>query len=231
MSFKLISWNIQQGGGSRTLKILKYLLLKKPEIIVLNEFKNNSNGLTIRTKLLQNGYLYQVVSAATSDLNSVLIASKIPGNSKLFSKEETNFPQSILLLELELFEIYGLYLPHKKKHNCFDAILNTLAVRIKPAIITGDYNSGKNFIDQKGDSFWYSEYFDKLEKEGYIDAFRLIHGDKQEYSWFSHQGNGYRYDHTYIKATLKSLVKDCFYDQQAREDKLSDHAPMFLILE
>jgi len=228
--FNILSWNIQQGGGSRVNSIVKYLLKKKPQLLVLNEFKNNTNGTILRTKLLQQGYLHQVVSNATPDLNSVLIASKLPGNSHLFSKDELQFPQSMLKFSLEVFDVYGVYFPHKKKHNCFEVLLNDLKQTERPAIIVGDYNSGKNFIDQKGDSFWYENYFFKMEDIGYIDAFRLIHEDKKEYSWFSHQGNGYRYDHTYISETLKPLVKDCFYDQQAREDKLSDHAPMFLEL-
>jgi len=211
--FTLLSWNIQQGGGSRVLAIIKYIISKKPHVVVLSEFKNNANGTVIRTKLLQQGYLHQVVSAATSDLNSVLIASKLPGNSMLFDKSQLTFPQSMLILSLEVFDIYGVYFPHKKKHN---------------SIIVGDYNSGKNFIDQKGNSFWYDNYFFKLEEMDYCDAFRLIHNNKKEYSWFSHQGNGYRYDHTYISDTLKPLVKDCYYDQTSRENKLSDHAPMFL---
>jgi len=197
--FTILSWNIQQGGGSRVNSIVKYILKKKPQLVVLNEFKNNANGIIIRTKLLQNGYLHQVVSHATSDLNSVLIASKLPGNSLLFSKNELQFPQSMLKLSLEVFDVYGVYFPHKKKHNCFEVLLDDL---------------------QKTDR----------EELGYLDAFRLVHGDKKEYSWFSHQGNGYRYDHMYISAALQPLVKDCFYDQQAREDKLSDHAPMFLVL-
>ena len=228
--FNLLSWNIQQGGGSRVHSIIKYILAKKPQLMVLNEFKNNANGTIIRTKLLQYGYLHQVVSNATSDLNSVLIASKLPGNSFLFSKNELQFPQSMLKLSLEVFDVYGVYFPHKKKHNCFQVLLDDLQKTDRPAIITGDYNSGKNFIDQKGDSFWYENYFFKLEELNYVDAFRLIHGDKKEYSWFSHQGNGYRYDHMYISNALQTLVKDCFYDQKAREDKLSDHAPMFLVL-
>lgn len=228
--FNILSWNIQQGGGSRLHSIIKYVLKKKPQLVVLNEFKNNANGATLRTKLLQQGYLHQVVSNATADLNSVLIASKLPGNSQLFAKEELLFPQSMLKLSLEVFDVYGVYFPHKKKHNCFEVLIEDLQKTDRPAIITGDYNSGKNFIDQKGDSFWYENHLIKLEKMGYADAFRLIHDDKKEYSWFSHQGNGYRYDHTYISASLKPLVKDCFYDQQAREDKLSDHAPMFLVL-
>jgi len=97
-------------------------------------------------------------------------------------------------------------------------------------IIAGDYNTGINHVDQVGKSFWYEDELIKLKKNGYVDAFRHIHGDIKEYSWYSHQGNGYRYDHTYVDEALIPIVKDCYYLNSWREEKLSDHSPMVLEL-
>lgn len=62
------------------------------------------------------------------------------------------------------------------------------------------------------------------------DAFRFVNQDVEEYSWYSHQKNGYRYDHIYIDNSLKPIVKNCFYNHSWRVEKLSDHSPMFLEL-
>ena len=94
----------------------------------------------------------------------------------------------------------------------------------------GDFNTGKNFIDQKGDSFWYTSELKDLEEAGMVDGFRHVHGDVESYSWFSHKGNGYRYDHIYVSKDLLPLVKQCDYIHEARENKLSDHSPMILEL-
>ncbi|HMT54361.1 MAG TPA: hypothetical protein PKD16_08970, partial [Saprospiraceae bacterium] len=94
----------------------------------------------------------------------------------------------------------------------------------------GDFNSGINGIDQVGDSFWYEDQLKEMNKIGYIDAFRFLHGDVREYSWYSHQGNGFRYDHTYIHESLSSVIKECYYLHECREKKYSDHAPMVLKL-
>lgn len=228
--FKILSWNIQQGGGSRISSISSYLLSAKAECIILNEFKNNEKGLSIRSKLLQAGWIHQAISGAPSDINSVLIASKFPGNVFLFPGEEKDYPFSCVRLELEAFDIYGVYLPHKKKHNWFPLILKQLKERDRPAVIAGDYNSGINRVDQKGTSFMYSEYLGQLVDNGYIDAFRFVHDDVEEYSWYSHQGNGFRYDHTYCHESLLPLIKNCYYDHKAREEKWSDHSPMILEL-
>lgn len=227
---KILSWNIQQGGGSRIAEIFKFLLSESPECIILSEFKNNERGLSLRSKLLQAGYIHQAITAAPSDKNSVLIASKLSGNVHLFPGEEPDFPYACIRVEMEALDVYGVYLPHKKKHNWFPIILKHLKERDRPAVIAGDYNTGINYVDQKGNSFMYSEYLPQLLSLGYHDAFRHVHGDVSEFSWYSHQGNGYRYDHTYIHQDLIPLIKNCYYNHDARKNKLADHSPMILEL-
>ena len=224
---KFLSWNIQQGGGSRTQGILKFILEQRADIVVLSEFRNNKNGIYIRNKLLEKNYFFQFASLNVSDTNSVLIASKFPCSSRLFHHTRLDFAHDVIAADFDAFHLYGVYLPHKKKHKLFD-LLNEECLNHTPALIMGDFNTGKNFIDQKGDSFWYTEDLKKLEKNKMVDAFRIMHSDVKEYSWYSHQGNGYRYDHIYVHSDLKPTIKACYYLHEARENKLSDHSPMIL---
>lgn len=224
--FKILSWNIRQGGGKRVLGILKAIIEQKADVVILSEFHNNQQGIILRTKLLASGYLYQVATGAKASENSVLIVSKFPCDGKLFPEAE-NFPHGIAMAGFPAFNVYGLYLPHKKKHTLFDLMLNEID-KGTSAIFAGDFNTGKNYVDQKGNSFWYTDQLEKMEKKGYLDAFRYLHKDKREYSWYSHQGNGYRYDHTYVHESIAPLIKACYYLHEHRENKLSDHAPMML---
>lgn len=226
----IFSWNIQQGGGSRMRKIVEELIVLKPTIIVLSEFRNNEKGAYLRDKLLQVGYRYQGVTAADAQENSVIVLSIIPGDVILHPKSDPTYGSSIIEFSLEAISIIGVYLPHKKKHVLFDYIHKVIGETDKPFIIAGDYNTGINKIDQAGTSFWYEDKMKHFEKLNYIDAFRKLHGDAKEYSWYSHQGNGYRYDHTYIDADIQSLVTRCDYLHAWREEKLSDHSPMILEL-
>ncbi|MFK7821074.1 MAG: endonuclease/exonuclease/phosphatase family protein [Planctomycetaceae bacterium] len=226
----ILSWNIRQGGGSRVDGILEAIRVDGSPILVLSEFRNNDRGLAIRSTLLKRGYGYQVVSAAQGPENSVLIASRFPCGSALFPTADPVYANSIVRADLPVCRLYGVYLPHKKKHRLFDFLLEDELDDEEPAIITGDFNSGKNGIDQAGDSFWYSDKLTALEKRGYFDAFREIHEDSRVYSWFSHQGNGYRYDHTYLHAALKPILKDCFYIHEWRKEGLSDHSAMKVVL-
>ena len=197
---------------------------------MLSEFRNNDNGLTLRTGLLRRGFLHQAVSGADSQTNSVLIASKFPCGSALFPDSDQNFPHAIVRGDFDAFYLYGVYLPHKKKHRLFDFLCDGELEDDTPSIIIGDWNTGKNRIDQEGTSFWYSEYLDRLERRGWCDAFRRIHGDTREYSWFSHQGNGYRYDHCYLSKSLEPVLRDFEYCHESREAGLSDHSAMILTL-
>ncbi len=226
---RILSWNIRQGGGTRVLKICSALTEFGADIVALSEYRNNDSGRKIRAALLAAGYRFQIVSSAKASDNSAAIFSKLPCNALLYPKSDETYPHNIVAAEYDAFRVYGMYLPHKKKHQLFDFLIKEAQLPT-PGIMVGDYNSGKNHIDQKGKSFWYEDKLLELERLGYIDAFRRIQGSAKEYSWYSHQGNGYRYDHTYLSETLSPIVKDCYYLHQWREDKLSDHSPMVLEL-
>jgi exodeoxyribonuclease III len=227
---KIISWNIQQGGGSRIIPISNALINGAFDIIVLSEFKNNENGKKIRENFLKNNYNFQSVTPAKSDENSVLIASKFAGRTEIYKNADPNFTNNIVTAQFSAFNVMGVYLPHKKKHSLLPFITHEISKSDVPFIIVGDYNTGHNYIDQKGDSFWYQAELQALEKTGYLDAFRYKKGMAEEYSWFSHQGNGFRYDHTYVHETLIPIVKDCYYLHEWRQNNLSDHSPMVLEL-
>ncbi len=200
------------------------------QIVVLSEFHNNNSGLKIRTNMIKLGYLHQVVGQTIDATNTVAIFSKLPSGSALFDQADPTYNHSIVRADFSAFRLYGAYFPHKKKHRLFEFLIEDELDDNIPSILVGDLNTGKNYIDQKGNSFWYTEQLETFEERGFLDAFRLINGGISEFSWFSHQGNGYRYDHSYIDDNLKDLVKNCYYHHEYRENKYSDHSPMILEL-
>lgn len=228
--FTVLSWNILQGGGSRYLQIAQHIAMQKPTVCILSEFHNNESGAMLRNALVRNGYRHQFVTQAAKDENSVLIASTMPCRNELHPTADPEYANNILSVHFDVFSIMGVYLPHKKKHVLFDFIINHVKNSAKPYIIAGDFNSGKNKKDQIGDSFWYEEKLIALEQNNYQDAFRHFHKDVKEYSWYSHQGNGFRYDHTYIHDSLLPIITECNYLHDWRVNKLADHSPMWLKL-
>ena len=189
-----------------------------PEILTFSEYRNNESGIKIRMGLLKMGYRYQAVSEAGKNDNTAFVASKFPFNSVLFPKSDPNFAHSIIRADFDAFNLYGMYLPHKKKHRLFDFLIEEELGNSKPSILAGDFNTGHNHIDQEGNSFWYTDKLKKIESMNYVDAFRQQNGAVKEYSWYSHQGNGYRYDHIYVHNDLTPIVTRCYYLHQCRID-------------
>lgn len=226
---RILSWNIRQGGGTRLLPIMKALDKISAQIVVLSEYRNNTNGIKLRHAAVQQGYRYQMVSGAKKDENSVIILSKYACNFELFPKSDPVYFHNIIAAEFDAFSVYGMYLPHKKKHNLFDLMHERIISDAKPMIFCGDFNTGINYVDQKGNSFWYEDELKDLDTHC-ADAFRHINGDIRAYSWYSHQGNGYRYDHSYVHKDLLPVTTACHYLDPYREEGLSDHAPMILEL-
>ena len=225
---RLLAWNIQQGGGNRIHHIADRIAHRSADVAVLSEYRNHAKGVVLRNRLMQHGYIHQFVTGVDSSLNSVLIASKNICHFRHYLREIQDFPQAIVSAEFEDFILFGMYLPHKKKHILFEFLFDKVISAEKPVILAGDFNTGINYIDQKGDSFWYTEHLKHLIELGFIDAFRFVHADRIDYSWYSNKGNGYRYDHIWFHRDLAGDIRHCDYFHDDRVNKLSDHSPMYL---
>ena len=225
---EILSWNILHGGGTRFQKILEAIAVIDADIIALCEFRPTTATLKHLANL---GYVNQYLAQTPSTKNTVVIFSKIPGQVNFHETADTNFPYSIISTEFEAFELYSIYLPHKKKHFLLDYLIDRCSNQTKPIILTGDFNTGINGVDQKGQSFMYESSFKKLLTLEMGDAFRHLHLDKRVYSWYSPKGNGFRYDHTLMSTDLLPLVKSFEYIDLLRANKLSDHAPMHFTLQ
>jgi exodeoxyribonuclease III len=78
--------------------------------------------------------------------------------------------------------------------------------------------------------FEYDFYQALTGTHGLTDAFRHLHPHDAEYSWVGRTGDGYRYDHAFCSRSLRSLITDCLYLHQPRQDKLSDHSALTMRL-
>jgi exonuclease III len=227
---KIISWNIRQGGGSRAEAIAQALIQHQADVIILSEYQNNPAGNLIRIRLMLDGFHFQSPSTADKDKNGVLIATRSVSSFQPVLHADDGFEECVLECHWNQLILCGVYLPHKKKHTRFDFLLNAIKTNTASMIIAGDYNTGFNRIDQAGDSFWYEEKLRLLQKLGMKDAYRMFHQDIKEYSWYSHQGNGFRYDHTWVSDDLSDRVIRCEYSHVEREQNLTDHSMMILEL-
>lgn len=108
-----------------------------------------------------------------------------------------------------------------------------------PALLIGDTNSGRPVLDEENAVFGprYAEWFDRIERTGWRDAFRHLHGERREYTWYSpNGGNGFRLDEAFVnRALLPRLISVRHewgrHPADARRDALSDHAALIVDFE
>jgi len=121
--------------------------------------------------------------------------------------------------------------------------VNELSKEIPNLILCGDYNICHKAIDihdPKGnkDSSGFlpeeREWFDQFVDQGYIDSFRTLHPEPDNYTWWSYRANarnnnkGWRIDYIMLTANLADKLST---SQILPDAKHSDHCPMYSELE
>lgn len=121
----------------------------------------------------------------------------------------------------------------------FLSVLRTFKESKRDFIICGDWNIVHKEIDIKNfksnqktsgclpeERAWIDALF---TQEGFVDAFRVVNHDKDQYTWWSNYGDayaknvGWRIDYQIISDGLKNKVKSVSI---YKDQKFSDHAPL-----
>lgn len=75
MTIRIVSLNIQHGGGKRISRLADWIATTNPSAVVLPEWRNNASGKIIRDRLTENGFRTVATTRATPKINSVLLAA------------------------------------------------------------------------------------------------------------------------------------------------------------
>lgn len=120
-------------------------------------------------------------------------------------------------------------MPHKRKQiPYFYALLDEKQLLPGNALIIGDLNCGIPFEDSDTKTFDNTHLFQALLQQGWIDSWRSRHTDAREFTWISHKGNGYRYDHCLSSTDFDKRIVSVQYDHEVRESGLSDHSALIV---
>ncbi len=235
---KILSWNILQGGGSRCDEIAATLREYEPDIVTLQEFRNNKNGKRLTTELKESGLGY-VFSPAVNNIkeNSILVASRYPMRASGFPSGLA--PVHCVSAEIEVeatkfVNLMAVHFPQKKAQvPLFEALFNLPDDWLNGhSLLMGDFNCGIPWIDSETRTFYATHYFQQLLQNGWHDTWRERWPDAREFTWISSvRKNGFRYDHTLVSRSVNELVESVFYDHGVRERKISDHSLMVLEIE
>ncbi len=157
--------------------------------------------------------------------------------------------------DYDRFSVIALYVPsgssseqaQQKKYRFMDQFyehLRALRRKRREFVICADWNICHKEIDlknwrsnQKNSGFlpeeraWLDRVYDEL---GYIDSFRLVNQDPDEYTWWSNRGQawaknvGWRLDYQMITPGLKHRVRSA---DIYRDERFSDHAPHTMVFD
>ena len=241
---RIVSWNIRAGGGRRADAIVERLAGWDASVVLLSEFRCTPPSLSIASALTELGFLHQhsLATPLHPARNSLLLASRFPLRITRAHRAPRNRDRWLLaeVLAPEPFSLGGMHIPNEVsgiKFPYLDAVAALAeAWRRGPALFLGDTNSGRPIADEENPVFSrrYSEWFDRVEGAGFRDAFRHLHGDRREFTWYSpNGGNGFRIDEAFANLAICRRLVDVRHEWATvagRRDALSDHAALIVDL-
>ena len=244
---RIVFWNIRAGGGRRAEAIGDQLLAWRPDVIGLSEFRGTPASQSLAQRLAEVGWPYQIQTTDRKKLarNALLLASRWP----LRRRRIAGMPvlrDRWLLAKVDAPQRFTMGLVHapnftspELKYPLLEAILDIAGRwRFGPALIGGDTNSGLRHLDEEtplGPQFHREyDFIEGMGTRGWADAFRHLHGERREYTWYSHRNNGFRLDHVFLSPHLTPRLVASRHDwgsnpsEPGRREGLSDHAAVIV---
>ena len=236
VAFRMVALNACGGGGRRAASIAAALAAHEPDAVVIGEaYPDGPKGQRLRDSLAAVGLDQQAVAVSDSpDVpNAVLLASRRPLAEVRQPLAAGPNRQRILEARVDGVLVSGAYFPLNRPKVAFwrDEFLPYAASRLDEAVVmAGDWNSGAHYIDEGGATLYASTEFASLAACGWRDAWRSLHADGREYTWYSNRGNGFRLDHAFVSPSLCPRLLAARYDHTTRETKVSDHSALVVEL-
>jgi exodeoxyribonuclease-3 len=254
MPLNIASWNVNS-LKARQEHVVKWLQENAVDVLFLQELK----GEEFPEKLFMD-LGYHSVYTSQKAYNGVAILSKHPINLIADALPQSEADDQARYLEADIAGIRHIciYLPNGNpvdsdklsyKHQWMQRLYDRLATlrndRI-PFLVGGDFNIIPHAIDCANESQWVGDalylpesraLFQSFLNLGLIDAWRTMHPNDIEYSFWDYQAgawqrnNGIRIDHFLTSPTISDRILDCKIDKIPRSwDRPSDHVPIILTL-
>lgn len=249
---KIISYNVNGIRAALNKGFIDWLKAANPDVICLQEIKALKEQLDLSV-FEQAGYKYQYwFSAQKKGYSGVAILSKTEPNHVEYGTgiESMDFEGRNIRADFDGVSIMSLYLPsgtnidrleHKLEYmDMFQNYIDNLKKHLPNLIICGDYNICHEEIDihnPKGlknvsgflpvERAWIGGFINS----GFIDSFRYINPETQQYSWWSYRANarannkGWRLDYAMVAKPLQENIKRAVILSEAVH---SDHCPILV---
>lgn len=256
MQYKLTSWNVNGFRAVSAKPEWAWFTESDADIVALQETKANPEQIKEAQRMPEGWHAWWLASTVKKGYSGVAVFSRPEALSVSYELPDVAFQGEGRCLQIEYPEFYffNIYFPNggmgderlAYKMGYYNAFLeHAESLRAhKPIVVCGDFNTAHRPIDlarpkeNEGVSGYLPQeraWLDTFTAAGYIDTFRLIHGDKPEmYSWWSYKTRarsrniGWRIDYFFVSKELRSAVSDAWIEMDAMG---SDHCPVGLLLD
>jgi exodeoxyribonuclease III len=259
-NIKIAVWNVNS-IKARLTNFIEWAEATQPDFILLQELKCEEHKFPFE-QLESLNYNYAINGQKT--YNGVAILSKYPLEeiNKNFAGDpdptHARFIEACAQTEAGYIRLISLYVPNggevgsdKFKYKLdfydkFEKYLESKKSFDEILIVGGDYNVAPEEIDvydvrglQNSTCFTLQERrkLRSLFNLGFEDAYRFLHPNKAEFTWWDYRGNsfahnkGMRIDHFLLSPKAVDLLDKCYIDSETRgKDTASDHAPIIVEL-
>ena len=251
---KIISYNVNGIRAAINKGFIDWLKAANPDVICLQEIKALKEQLDLEI-FEAAGYKYNYwYSAQKKGYSGVAILSKIEPDHVEYGTgiESMDFEGRNIRADFNGISVMSMYLPsgtnaarleHKFEYmDMIHTYLNDLRTETPNLVVCGDYNICHEEMDihnpkMKGVSGFLPEereWLGNFINSGFIDTFRHLNPDLQQYSWWSYRANsrannkGWRLDYAMASKPLQEKLKRAVILTEAVH---SDHCPILLEVE
>ncbi len=248
---KIISYNVNGIRAALKKGFIDWLISANPDVLCLQETKAQKEQLDLSV-FEEAGYNYNYwFSAQKKGYSGVAVLCKKEPNHVTYGTgiEAMDFEGRNIRVDYNDISVMSMYLPSGSndarldfKFKYMDDILDYLSSlknEIPNLVVCGDYNICHEAIDihnpkMKGVSGFLPEEREWLTKfiaSGFIDSFRYLNKDLQQYTWWSYRANsrannkGWRLDYAMASQPLQEKLKRAVILSDAVH---SDHCPILL---
>jgi exodeoxyribonuclease-3 len=233
--------------------LFEWLPSQSPDVVCVQETKAQAEQLTDPLFWPKGYHCYYCDAEKKGYAGTALYARKPPIKVKRgFGVAEFDREGRYLEAQFDNLSVVSLYLPsgssgperQASKFRFLEAFmphLRALQRKRKPYILCGDWNIAHKPIDlknwksnQKNSGFlpeersWIGNLF---EAEKFVDAFREVNPDPDQYTWWSNRGQayaknvGWRIDYHIASPSMRGKIRRAHI---FKEWRFSDHAPLVI---
>jgi exodeoxyribonuclease III len=235
----VLTLNVCSPSQARAERQLEWLSKRPEQVFVLTEMSDGVGSTLLVERLRSAGWNVQCREPQGGE-RGVLIASRVALGREV-PAIVSYLPERVAAISIGTLEIIGVYAPSRddsaekvaRKRRFLAELLTVVGARpASDTVLIGDLNIVERGQRSGDGTFreWEYELYEELPSLSWMDAYRVLHPDRVEYSWVGVDGVGHRFDHTFITGDLTDRLLRCEYVHETRETDLSDHSALHLEL-